>query len=151
MRRIPTREEINPVAEDLDGQMALKHFYGKSQSEAAKLFFGPELDAMNYIDDLRWMGSKAFSFYFPSVEPYLLSQESKEDSNAINVMIGVLEGRMEFDPLSIKECLADVLRILTYVSGNMAKFNADPEIYGDLAGELDCLIEKVRTMETEDN
>lgn len=145
MKRIPTREEINPIAEDLDGQTALKHFYGKSQSEAAKLFFGSELDAMNYIDDLRWMGSKAFSFYFPSVEPYLLSQESKEDSDAINVMIGVLEGRMEQEHQTIKDCLTHVLRILTYVSGNMAKFN------GDLAGELNCLIEKVRTMETEYN
>lgn len=141
---LPTKEEINPVKGYLDGQTALKHFYGKSQSEAAKLFFEYSI---GYTDDLYAMGGKAFCFYFPTLEPYLLSQESEDDPCIIDAMAGILEHRIQFDSPSIKGCLVHVLRMLTYVSENIEKFNADPDLFGDLAGRLKNLIEQVRAMD----
>ena len=39
MTTIPTKKDINPTPGNLDELTALKHFHGKSQSEAANLFF----------------------------------------------------------------------------------------------------------------
>lgn len=61
MTTIPTKKDINPTPGNLDELTALKHFHGKSQSEAANLFF--ECPTY-YEEDLKWMGSKAFAFYF---------------------------------------------------------------------------------------
>lgn len=119
--------------------------YSKSQSEAVKLFFE---NSIGYTDDLYTMGNKAFPFYFSTLKPCLLSQESEYDSGIVNAMVGILKFRMKDDSLPIKGCLADVLRILTYVSENGAKFDATPEIYGDLAGEVSYLMEKVQAMGT---
>lgn len=38
MTTIPTKKDINPTPGNLDELTALKHFHGKSQSEAANLF-----------------------------------------------------------------------------------------------------------------
>lgn len=72
-----------------------------------------------YEEDLKWMGSKAFAFYFPSMEPYLLSEASEDDSDIINALANTLQIRLKQDPQSIKGCLVPALRILDYISENM--------------------------------
>lgn len=49
------------------------------------------------------MGSKAFAFYFPSMEPYLLSEASEDDSDIINALANTLQIRLKQDPQSIKD------------------------------------------------
>lgn len=100
MTTIPTKKDINPTPGNLDELTALKHFHGKSQSEAANLFF--EYPTY-YEEDLKWMGSKAFAFYFPSMEPYLLSEASEDDSDIINALANTLQIRLKQDPQSIKD------------------------------------------------
>ena len=41
------------------------------------------------------MGSKAFAFYFPSMEPYLLSEASEDDSDIINALANTLQIRLK--------------------------------------------------------
>jgi hypothetical protein len=145
---LPTREDISPTSGvDLDERAALEHFFGKSQSEAAALFFeSPEY----FADDLMWMGRKAFAFYFPSLEPYITSQESAGDSDIINALLGTLKTRLDDDPVSIKDCRAPVLRMLVFARENLGKFQVDPCINGDVAGELSDLIEKVKALGSAD-
>ncbi len=141
MSSLPTREDISPTSgADLDERAALEHFFGKSQSEASALFFdNPEY----FADDLMWMGSKAFAFYFPSLEPYITSEESSGNADIINTLIGTLKSRLDDDPLSIRDCRTSVLRVLVFVRENLGKFQIDPCINGDVAGELSAIIEKV--------
>ena len=141
---LPSKADISPTSGvDLDEIAALEHFYGKNQSDATKLFFE---DPLYYEEDLKWMGSKAFVFYFPSIEPYLLSKESEGDADIVNALIGTVKSRLEDDPLTIKECQTPVLRILTFVSEGLEKFQVDPAINGDVAGELSDLIDKVQAV-----
>lgn len=143
MTTIPTKKDINPTPGNLDELTALKHFHGKSQSEAANLFF--ECPTY-YEEDLKWMGSKAFAFYFPSMEPYLLSEASEDDSDIINALANTLQIRLKQDPQSIKGCLVPALRILDYISENMQKFNVDPTIYGNITVKLSNIINQIRLL-----
>ena len=120
---LPTREDISPtLGLDLDERAALEHFFGKTQSEASGLFFeNPEY----FSDDLMWMGRKAFAFYFPSLEPYITSEESAGGTYVINALIGILKSRLDYDPLSIKDCWTSVLRVLVFVSENLGKYARD--------------------------
>lgn len=141
---LPTREEISPtLGLDLDERVALDHFFGKTQSEASALFFEY---STYYEGDLRWMGSKAFVYYFPSLEPYILSEKSEGDPDIVNALMGTVKSRLEDDPLSIRDCQIPVLRILTFIRENFKKFDVNPEIYGDLSSELSDLIEKVQAV-----
>lgn len=141
---LPTKEDISPTSGvDLDERAALEHFFGKSQSEAAALFFeNPEY----FADDLMWMGRKAFAFYFPSLEPYITSKESAGDADIINALLGTLKTRLDDDPVSIKDCQTPVLRVLVFAHENLGKFQVDPCINGDVAGELSDLIERVKAL-----
>lgn len=99
-----------------------------------------------YEENLKWMGSKAFAFYFPSMEPYLLSEASEDDSDIINALVNTLQIRLKQDPQSIKGCLVPALRILNYISGNMQKFNVDPTIYGNITVKLSNIINQIRLL-----
>ncbi len=119
MSFIPNQKDISPGYAQLDEELALKHFLGKNKNEAAELFFNhSEL----YGDDLMWMGSRAFSYYFPSVEPYLRSDFSNKDSVFIDALMRTLEQRLQDDPSSIKLCKDSALRILEYIANNVTKF-----------------------------
>ncbi|TAE90526.1 MAG: hypothetical protein EAZ81_09695 [Verrucomicrobia bacterium] len=141
---LPTKEDISPTSgADLDECAALEHFFGKNQSEASTLFFeNPEY----FADDLMWMGRKAFAFYFPSLEPYIISKESAGDADIINALIGILKARLDDDPVSIKDCHTPVLRVLMFARENLEKFQVDTCVNGDVAGELSDLIERVQTL-----
>jgi hypothetical protein len=141
---LPTKEDISPTSgADLDERAALQHFFGKSQSEAASLFFeSPEY----FADDLMWMGRKAFAFYFPSLEPYITSKKSAGDADIINALIGTLKARLDDDPVSLRDCQAPALRILVYARENLGKFQSDPCINGNAADELSDLIERVKAL-----
>lgn len=143
MTTIPTTKDINPTLGNLDELTALEHFHGKTQNEAANLFFEY---STYYEEDLKWMGSKAFAFYFPSMEPYLLSEASEDDSDIINALVDTLQFRLKQDPQSIKECLAPVLRILDYISDNMRKFNVDTALYGNITVKLSNVINQIRLL-----
>lgn len=67
------------------------------------------------------MGSKAFAFYFPSMEPYLLSEASEDDSDIINALANTLQIRLKQDPQSIKGCLVPALRNSRLYIGKYAK------------------------------
>lgn len=142
--QLPTREDISPTSGlDLDERVALDHFLGKTQSEASALFFeSPEY----YADDLLWMGSKGFAFYFPALEPYLRSGESEGDSDIVNTIISTLKLRLVNDPASIEDCKDAVLRVLTFMDENWDRFQVDRKIYGDIENEVTGLIKEVQSL-----
>jgi hypothetical protein len=63
--RLPTAEEINPDGDPYDGALAVKHFLGKSLSDAEALFCDHQYN-LQYFENLWFMGPKAFCYYVPA-------------------------------------------------------------------------------------
>lgn len=140
---IPTKKDINPDSGCLDQIWALKNFYGKSQDEAAALFFE---GADYYLSDILWMGDKAFIYYVPSIKPYLFSAESKGDSIFISALLLAIKRRLENSPKAIQQSREDVLDILRYVLEHGEKFDVDIDSDGDLIGVIDALIQAIEAL-----
>lgn len=141
MSTLPTAIEISPTnGLDLDEKCALEHFLGKTETEAEKLFFEA---AEIYQEDLMSMGDKAFAYYLPALTPYLKSNESRNDSDIVNYLIGIIGRRLEFTPSSIDLAKESVLDLLNYCLDNYEKFDVIPEIYGNLKSKLEDLIAQI--------
>lgn len=130
MNPIPSESQWRSVPWCLDIPYAYEHFFGKSVAEAQTLF---EQDALYYQEDLIFMPATCFGYYFAAYLNYLLSEQSKGDSDGASCFFGLIETRhadiCQFAPESI-ERTKTVLHKLTH---EQAWYDADPEIYGDFA------------------
>lgn len=60
--RLPTLLDISPTKLlDLDEKCAYEHFFGKTREEAREMF--AERRGHVYLEDLGWMGARAFEYY----------------------------------------------------------------------------------------
>lgn len=141
--RIPTAKDISPRYdtgyEALDERSAREHFLGKSLDEAEALF---RQNALYYEEDLLWMGAAAFRYYVPAFIRYIRSEHSRCDANAINCFESLLRQRADesADVAPIAGDLADACR---YVLAHYDKFEADPNIYGDLRPKYESLLSRL--------
>ena len=129
---IPSKEEINPCAELLDGQWAVGNYLGKSLEEAEALLIENDI---YYAGDLLWMGPIAFVFYFKSALSYLKREECRGCSDFVNSIISTLEFRLlgEYNDLQfIKDGFLDYIEFCEYVLQYYDRFELDRDIYGDL-------------------
>ena len=141
VEELPTLEEISPTKGlDLDEKSALKHFLGKSREQARTLFME---NAVYYQEYLRYMGARAFAFYFRELIPYLESDKSNFDSDVVNGILGTIDLRLDVDKQSIDLAQEAVLDVLSYCLRHYSKFDPDPDIYGDLKTELEKMIKRV--------
>lgn len=130
---LPTQEEINPIPEDLDGQCAVRSFLGKTREQIAREF---DEHGVSYQEDLMFMGSRAFCFYFPAAVDYVTAYGSVADGDIINCLVSVVEQRLEYDSPEIVEVFPEVVRFADYVLARHDDFALAPEIYGDLRPRL---------------
>ena len=126
--RVPTRDEVN-VYNSLDEITACEHFCGKTLEEADALF---RENGLHYCQDLMWMGSKAFTFYLQAAINYLQSEASREDSDMINCLKGVVEYRKNEE--AFDSARDRVRSMVDYVINHYDKFDVDIAIYGDVLG-----------------
>jgi len=130
---LPTVKDIN---NSLDEQHACKVFLGKSVEEAEALF---RENALAYHEDLMWMGPVAFRFYVDSSIRYIRSEASSDDSGAINSFAGVLEFRLEHEPIELAPIAEGLLTICDYVIRHYERFGLKAEIYGDVRARFQKL------------
>jgi hypothetical protein len=130
---LPIQEDINPVPANLDGQRAVRNFLGKTREQIAKEFAE---HGMNYQEDLMFMGSRAFCFYFPAAVNYVASSQGSTDGDVANCLISVVEHRLEDDSPEIRDALPHIARFADYVLAHYDGFDFDPNIYGDLRPRL---------------
>lgn len=135
---LPSAQELNPIAEDLDGQVAAEHFLGKSLDEAVLLF---EDNSLYYQEDLLWMGPAAFCFYVHAVIRYLKSDASVGDCDLVNCLHGILTKRLADDLAEITPVLEDLRGIAEYILAYWPKYEVDPEVYGDLCRKYQQLVD----------
>lgn len=100
--KIPTLLDISPTnLLDLDEKLAYQHFFGKSLDEARSLFGQGAI----YVDDLGWMGEKAFNYYVCAYVEYLNSCDFRDLD--INAMMSIVVQRSLVDKsfLNIKKLI----------------------------------------------
>ncbi|WP_459556123.1 hypothetical protein [Lacunimicrobium album] len=127
MDQLPTEQEINPVPEDLDGQVALRNFLGKARQQIFDEF---DKEGFYYTEDLMFMGSIAFCFYLTPAVDFVLTTRSRGYAGLIHAMTLTLQHRLEWDD-EIAAALPDIIRYSRYVLEHYDAFEIDPVIRGD--------------------
>ncbi len=133
---LPTAREINPIPDDLDGQIAEQHFFGKSLEEVEALF---RESSLTYQEDLMFMGPIGFRFYVHAVIRYIKGGAATGDSDIINCIAGLLEHRLLFEAAELIPVSGPLADICAYIVGHYDKFDLSPEIYGDLRPRFELL------------
>jgi hypothetical protein len=126
--RLPTADEIS-VYGTLDEACAVEHFLGKTLEEAEALF---RENSSCYLEDLMWMGPRAFCFYVPAAINYLRSSAGAGDSDGVNAFLTVVEFRLSDEGEDITASLPDLRAAVGDILDHWASFDVDPAIYGDL-------------------
>jgi len=131
----------------LEEEYAVQHFYGKNEEEAAELFF---LNSEYYVDDLFWMGVKAYFYYISSAKKYLQSEEGKKDGMFIYFVVDILKWRYEHDEdfrcafETQKDNILNLLILIEEIIEHQDIQDID-YYYPDLPSRVTCLIELCKT------
>jgi len=86
----PTPEEIDPFG-DLDGAAALRAFGGKTRAEAEAMFRSQPLAR---LEDLFWMGPRAFDHYVPAAIRAVVDDPGGVDLDSVRALASALENRL---------------------------------------------------------
>jgi hypothetical protein len=132
----PDAKDIN-IYNTLDEQDAVENFLGKTVSDAEALF---DENALSRMQDLYWMGPVAFCYYVAAAINYIKSACFAKDSDAINGLFGMLEFRLDDGPQAIGPVIPQLRAAVQYIIENWSKFDADPEIYGDLRSQYNEML-----------
>ena len=135
---LPTQEHINPIPEDLDGQGAVRNFLGKTREQIMREFHE---HGMSYQEDLMFMGSQAFCFYFPAAVDYVTASWPGTDGDVVNCLVSVVEHRLEYDSHDIRDAFPEIVRFADHLLTHYTDLAREPEIYGDLRPRLGVIRE----------
>ena len=81
---LPTKEEINPIPDDLDGQTAVEDFLGKSLEEAEEMF---RENSGHCWESLNYLGPVAFRFYVRAAIKILRDELSNTEPTGIAAVL----------------------------------------------------------------
>jgi hypothetical protein len=102
---LPTEHEINPIPEDLDGQVAVRNFLGKTLQDAVAML---DKNSLVHQEDLMWMGPTAYCFYLPAVLEHFKSQEDEE---LVPFIATLFEFRLKHDAAAIEPAFPTMAEI----------------------------------------
>ena len=64
---IPTAKEINPYPGDLDGEWAVKNWFGKTIEDGISMYMK---SPGSYNEDFMYLGEVAFNYYFDAINVF---------------------------------------------------------------------------------
>ncbi|HAM21732.1 MAG TPA: hypothetical protein DCQ04_05545 [Actinobacteria bacterium] len=137
---LPSAHDICPVAEDLDGRVALENYLGRSLAEAERQI---STNPLYYIADFMWMGPVAFRFYLPAAHAYFASVESDGDSSSADSIIGILEQRLTSEREEMLLARTAIVSLLDTLLARYQAFEVAEEIWGDLRPKIANLHRKI--------
>ena len=130
MSNIPTEADWRSEVWDLDIPYAYEHFAGKSIDTAIALF---REDALTYQEDLMFMPVVCFRFYVYAYIAYLLSDDSKGDSDGASCFFGLVDGRYKEICDSETTLVDTIANTLHHLETKQDWYDADVDIYGMFA------------------
>lgn len=154
---LPDIRDFDPHEGDVDSQVAWKNFGGLTLEEA---FWKFQKDPEEYQEDFMYMGSKAFAYYFPVLERYLLvTPVWYEDDGVIWCQIlGLGEAiQMQYNDLccdEVRELVPRVRSVIEHVeqaidisAHSKHPYYSDPEIYEHVMEEWEKLDQHLQQYE----
>ena len=134
----PTEQDWGDYKDGLDAEWAHKNFYGKSLEQALELFAE---NALYYQEDLGYMAAVPFRFYLSAFIRYLLSEQSKGDSDGAATYLELIIRKLDEEPKTVEPLIDDVLACAERVASSQAFYDADVAIYGVFAQQYQRITE----------
>lgn len=124
---LPTEIDFDPYGSDLDARCAWKNFGGLTLEDARRKFEkAPEI----HQEDFMFMGPRAFVYYFPVIEGFLLATTERDecDDRQAWILAHVIRQQLTNDTTGQVTKLAPRMRSLTnFVRNNIAFFAVVPD------------------------
>lgn len=117
---LPTKEEINPIPDDLDGQTAVDDFLGKSLEEAEEMF---RENSGHSWESLCYIGPVAFRFYVPAAIKYLHDELSNTNPPTVSWFIYVIESWLDYHPHELKPVASALSRLFEQYLAQYLRFD----------------------------
>ena len=138
---IPTETDWRSEPWNLDIPYAYRHFSTKSLEEAFDLFVDKSL---YYQEDIMFMPLPCFRFYVMAYANYLLSDQSKDDSDGASCFFGLVESRRDDIRSSSEQLIAHIIRTLENLRENQEWFDADENIYGSFWAQSETCLKQIK-------
>ncbi len=146
---LPTERDFDPYGGDLDAQCAWKNMGGLTLEQARQRF---EENPLYYQEDFMWMGPRAFIFYFPVIEGYLLSTTECDDYDDRQawILAHAIRQQLTNDATTSVATLVQRMRSLAgFVRGNLQLFAPTPAeraridaAWADVEGEIESIADR---------
>lgn len=137
---IPTEADWRSEPWALDTEYAYGNFAGKSFEDAIQLF---KQNAIHYQEDVMWMPRICFRFYAHAYIAYLMSDDSKEDSDGASCFFGLAEFRAD-DIRAGQDLTSSFEDCLAILAQRQDFYDADVDIYGSFEERAQSALSKLR-------
>lgn len=140
--RIPTKGDWGPISEDdIERQYAFDMFIGKTKEQAREMCI---YNALNYQEELQSMPEYPFNFYALILAGYIISDESKDDSDGassfLHMVAWMLKTQSEIIYPGTKSILISACE---NIASNQKFYDADINIYGDFKNVYTEILQSV--------
>lgn len=117
---LPTKEEINPIPECLDGQAAVKDFLGKTLEEAEVMF---SENSGHCWESLNYLGPVAFRFYVRAAIKYLHDELPKTHPPTISWFTAVIGLWLDYQPNELKPVASSLSHLVEEYLTHYSRFD----------------------------
>lgn len=142
---IPTKEQLNPFPEDLDGRVVVQNLLGKNLDEAVALL---EENSARFQEDYTWMGAEAFVYYSPALVRYLRTAAAAGDYVFAYFMLSTFKHRLDHDGVHIAPAFPVIEEFCVILEEDRARLGFDDD-YSERArrriAEVKTKMETLRT------
>jgi hypothetical protein len=124
---LPTEKDFDPWRGNLDAQWAWRNFGGLTL-EAAKEKFPQKPEC--YQEDFMSIGSRAFSFYFPVIETYLIDTPVEYEGwdRCAWILAHAIKSQLQRETKSIVlHLLPRIRHLILFVRQNIERFDNEAE------------------------
>jgi len=144
-KSLPTSEDFYYDGE-LDEKWTREHYLGKDIDFAKKRYV--KYASLSVLQDLSFVGTKAFRYYIFGAFRYLQDEDSKDDSDVFCSVAEMLYEKFEADPKDMQYISDYVVIFSNWAIQNYSKFDLDDyeNIYGDVKEKYKYLIKRIEEL-----
>jgi hypothetical protein len=138
---IPTLEDWESEPADPDSAWAYDQLFGLCGEEVDAL--RSTMNELSVAEDIFATPSRVFRYYIWPHMAYLVSPASVSQPDSACAFPGQIAWRAEHQPEDIRPLWPVARRVLEFIADNHERYDASPDIYGDLHAKCAEAIERV--------
>jgi hypothetical protein len=143
--KIPCLQDWQGYKDDIDARYAFEIFFGKTLAELQPLF---KRNVIERTDELRFMPVKAFQYYIFALRDYIVDEHYNSDDSdcAVDCYFSLVQEKLDAAPEAILPVMELLLPSLHFISGNVAAYQIDEDIYGSIPQRMQTLLQRYRQL-----